>query len=94
MFWRKPKAIEAPFEVRRRCELENERIRLEAEGKDLDQQCRVFVASFPAPHNPAAQYLRDNGWGDPHCARTSLEEKINDWLKRWSANRTEYAQLV
>ncbi len=86
--------IAEAFEQRRVRELESERIRLEAEGKDLDQECRIFVANFPAPHNPAAQYLREMGWGNPHPLRTALEEKINDWLRRWSANRNEYAKLV
>ena len=85
--------IPEPFEQRRKRELTVERLRLEAEKSGLDERCRVYFSNNPVPHDPAAQYLRERGWGDPHPRRTALEEAWNDWLKRWTANRNEYASL-
>lgn len=86
--------IPEPFELHRKRELEIERASLEAKKNDLDERCRLFLANNPAPHNPAAQYLREQGWGDPHPERTRIEQEVNSWLKRWNANRDEYAKLV
>jgi len=85
--------IAEPFEQRRKRELSSEITRLEAEKRDLDESCRVYFAGNPVPHNPAAQYLREHGWGDPHLERTQMEQEVNDWLKRWNANLAEYASL-
>jgi hypothetical protein len=82
------------FEVKRRRELGIERTRLESEKADLDVRCRVYFSNNPQPHNPIAQYLREQGWGDPHPVRTQLEQEVNDWLKRWNANLAEHASLV
>jgi hypothetical protein len=81
------------FEVKRRRELEVERLRLEAEKKDLDERCRVYFSNNPVPHDPAAQYRREHGWGDPHPERTQMEQEVNDWLNRWNANLAEFARL-
>jgi len=81
------------FAVRRKRKLEIERIRLEAEKKDLDERCRVYFSNNPVPHNPAAQYLREHGWGDPHPERSRLEGECNDWMKRWNATLNELSHL-
>lgn len=82
-----------PWEIKRKRELEIERAELEAEKRDLDERCRAYFSNNPQPHNPAAQYLREHGWGDPHPERSRLEEESNDWLKRWNAALDELSHL-
>jgi hypothetical protein len=85
--------IAEPFEQRRKHELEIERARLESEKADLDERCRVYFAGNPVPHNPAAQYLREHGWGDPHPERSRLEKECNDWMEDWNATLDELSHL-
>jgi hypothetical protein len=85
--------IEA-WEVKRRRELEIERIRLEAEKHDLDGRCRAYFSNNPVPHDPSLLMLREMGLPDLNPVRTELEEALNRWQTRWNATLSELANLL